>query len=215
MVLPFLGQSVLNQKTLDAILGTQYDGLPWSECEHLGLQSVPYLIKALQGPSRFTGNSVVCLGVLGDPKAVKPLEEFLEAGTGVLSPAQYLSKTSVLWALGAIINQSGDDADGGLQYIIEGLEPSAWSHRLRWSTPYNDTADERNLQLARASMQALGLAATPKALHAIQGYKCERAPCELDDVKADALQTCRAINDIAKKHPHKGRSLRVYYEQTQ
>jgi len=211
LAIPLLGQTALNQRELDIVLKTQYDGIPWSECEHLGVESIPYLIKALKGPMRFAGNSVVCLGVLGDPKAIKPLEEFLETGYGVLSVPQYLSRTSVLWALGAIVNRSGDES--GLEYLIKGLDQSVWNQRVRWSTPYNDTADDRNLQLARASMQGLGLAASPKALRAIQDYKCEKAPCPLDDVRGDALQTCHAINEIAKKHSHKGSPLRAYYQQ--
>jgi hypothetical protein len=93
-----------------------------------------------------------------------------------------------------IANQSRDKMI--IDYLKDGLDPAKWSTRVRWQSPNHSTSSNLNIYLARASMQALGLAASPEALDAIRSYKCDVKPCPLEDVRGDALRTCHDINQM-------------------
>jgi hypothetical protein len=209
----FNGDQQLRQR----VLQTEFDGVPWAECTQLGNESVPYLTGVLTIKNNHLvsdhskANAVVCLGILGDPRAVGPLRNYLEAGRGRVSVAQYLGKVSVLWALGAIANQSRDER--ALQYLIEGLDSSVWSSRVHWVSPHHDTSAALNIHLARESMQALAISASAQALEAIE-KACKTSPCPMADSKADALTTWHELDELAKKHGHKGNALRIFYSKT-
>ena len=185
------------ERLLETVLSASGDGIPWNQCERLESFAEDLRRILRGGPGKYQGNAVVCLGVLGDPRSKESLTVFLESGTGKVGEEEYLAKISVLWALGAIANQSEDDSVR--EYLERGTNLTYWAQKVRWQGPSKIQPVDLQTQLARSSMQALGLAATPKALEYLNTFDCHGAsPCPLNDVLHDARETCRQINELAK-----------------
>jgi hypothetical protein len=131
------------------------EGVPYELVRRFDPQTtVPILLEMLanQGEEEHWPNVVVTLGMLGDARAVDPLIRFLEQDfDGTLSHAHYIAKSSVVMALGYLVNRSGNEQ--ALQFLVESVDPDVWTSRgIRWLGPYHKTDLERNRQLTTMSI---------------------------------------------------------------
>lgn len=194
---------------LNSLLKTQASGIPWQECRGLGSGSVPALMDVLDRKSPAASrspleqaNAVVCLGVLGDPRAFKVLRGFLERAVGrpTLSEdahAAYLARANVPLSLGMIANQSGSTEV--IDYLLGGVDPKYWG-KIRWKSPNHDDPDALGVYLAESALAALGVAARREVLEGPAKAKVYQVcqgrptPCSLERAWQRALDTCRKIN---------------------
>ncbi len=182
------------------------EGVPYEEAARFDpAASVPILLDMLADPKEadYWPNIVVTLGMLGDERAVDPLIQFLQQGaTAPLSHPQYIAKSSVVMALGYIVNKSGSEK--ALQFLVESTDPEVWTRRdIKWSSPYHSTEVERNRQLTIMSVLGLGLSGDPRAARVLRSLR--QAPAtpqaknlraqipDVGDVLKDALQANQKI----------------------
>jgi hypothetical protein len=134
-------------------------GIPYKEVMRYDDSAVSTLLYMLADPQekQFWSNIVFVLGMLGNERAVAPLISFIERNpTEKLDYSEYDAKVNAVFALGYLINKNANrDA---MAYLEEGLDPSTWSNRgITWSAPDEATELQRNRELSRAAIIALGL----------------------------------------------------------
>jgi hypothetical protein len=183
--------------------------LPYNEAARFdAATAVPTLLEMLSDPKeeQYWPNIVIALGMLGDEKAVDPLIQFLtQEAAGPLSHSSYIAKTSVVMALGYIVNKSGSAK--ALEFLIESADPSVWTRRkLRWSSPYHRTDAGRNSQLTTMSILGMGLSGHPKAAKIMRSLRQAKTTSQgkslraqvpgVDDVLTEAI---KANERIAKQ----------------
>lgn len=184
------------------------EGVPYDLVRRFDPQTaVPILLEMLANPGdeEHWPNVVVTLGMLGDARAVDPLIRFLEQDfDGTLSHAHYIAKSSVVMALGYLVNRSGNEQ--ALQFLVESVDPDVWTRRgIRWLSPYHKTDLERNRQLTTMSILGLGLTGHPRAAGVLrslqpgasspQAVKLRREVPNADNVVAEAIKANAAIAD--------------------
>lgn len=193
------------------------EGVPYEEVARFDpATAVPILLDMLADPKEeeYWPNIVVTLGMLGDQRALDPLIQFLKQdATGPLSHPHYTAKTSVVMALGYLVNKSGSEK--ALEFLIESADPEIWTRRgIKWSSPYHSTEIERNRQLTTMSILGMGLSGHPKAAKLLRSLRQVPASPQakslraqipgVDDVLKEALE---ANEKIAK------RGMADYYRQ--
>lgn len=142
------------------------EGIPYEQAVQFDADSaVPVLLNMLADPNEvpYWSNIVFTLGMLGDVRAVDPLIQFLEAGSGAtLSHAHFVAKSSVPMALGYLLNKH--DSAKALAYLQAGAQPSTWAARgLSWTSPVHTRAPDRDAQLSKMAIIGLAVSGRPAA----------------------------------------------------
>jgi len=177
-------------------------GVPYEQASRFAPETaVPALLAMLADPAeeQHWPNIVVTLGMIGDERAVEPLLDFLQQDVEApLSHDHYIAKSSVVMALGYVINKSGSRR--ALSFLIESTDPEVWNHRqMRWTSPYHRTEAERDRQLTTMSLLGLGLSGDPTAadvLRSLQGTTTLRA--QMPDAEATIRTALEAHESITK-----------------
>lgn len=146
------------QDIVEFVRQTFIHGVPYEQASKYDASVVPMLLRMLSDPKEESHwpNIVVTLGIIGEEKSSQSLINFLTVGEGRLSHSQYIAKSSVLMALGYLINKTGSERS--LAYLKESLDPDVWARRnVRWVSPYHTTRAERDLQLSTMAVMGLAL----------------------------------------------------------
>jgi hypothetical protein len=145
-------------------------GIPYEEFMRYGPNVIPTLLEMLADPreERAWPNIVIVLGVLGDDRALTPLISFIEQNNGgKLDYNRYQAKRNAIFALGYLVNKSSNQE--ALAYLKAGLDPSVWAKRgITWTSPEYETAADRNRELSRIAIIALGVSGDPSAQKALR-----------------------------------------------
>lgn len=172
-------QTSCTGEAVGSIVRTGYiHGFPDAELIALGCEDLAevwkelYEIRHSRAESQYWLNAIIAEGVLGHVSVWPQLREFLHADNrdwyqGRLLPIEfYDAKMSVLRTLGMLLNHAdGQAAPGILKYLEDGVRPGAWDTRTTWTSTYDDTPTERNLQLAEECVRALGFSGHHQAVH--------------------------------------------------
>jgi HEAT repeat protein len=134
---------------------------------------VPQLIDLLESPDEKTNHTriVILLGVVGDERAADALISFIEKPVEniFLTDEEHEARNWAIQSLGYLANRNVERA---LNYLIEGLTPSAW--RLRnvqgiasWTSSYEEY-DQRLSTYALFGLARSGHPAAGQALRSLQ-----------------------------------------------
>jgi hypothetical protein len=131
---------------------------------------VEKLGQILHDPSQqaFWANAATTLGMVATPDASAQLASFISQGSGILSPDAYRAKSSAIIAMGYVLGQSGRQPP--LQYLQQKANPDSWQ-TVGWSSPFTTDTKQRNLQLARSAIAALGFSGNSKAQSILKSIK--------------------------------------------
>jgi PBS lyase HEAT-like repeat len=206
----------------DFVHQTFIHGVPYQQVIKYKADDVlPILLKMLADPEEEAARSNVAttLGMLGDKRSVQALIQYFQSGKGVLSPSEYNGKISALTALGFILNKQIDPFAFG--YLRESLQLSiVHKYKMEWSSPYQKTLEDRDLQLLQTTIMGLGLSGRPEAAQILVSFESRVASLESnagsDFVKADktlqaTLKEAIRANGVIQKAGQKG--LSSYFSQ--
>jgi hypothetical protein len=145
-------------------------GIPHEETMRYNSSVVPTLLDMLADTKEQQAwpNIVIVLGMLGDDRAVTPLISLIEqSADGEINYFQYEAKKNAILGLGYLVNKSGNQT--ALTYLRDGLAPSVWAERgVTWTSPDQEAATERDRELTRMTIIALGLSGNPSAQEALR-----------------------------------------------
>lgn len=184
---PSPAQSVATQLPLQEFLRTPFiHGVPYDEAAAYGAQAVEQLIGYLSdAPSGVhLSNVALTLGMIGDIRALDPLQRFITSGSTTISRDLFVAKRSAIVALGYLYFKSRDRRI--LDFLTSGTQPGFWSERIAWR-PQDDVSD-RDRSLAIIAIQALGVTGSTEADAALNRPGVLSLDAELSDVVADALR---------------------------
>lgn len=178
---------------------TFFHGVPYAQANRYGPREVPKLTAMLSDPQHraYWANIAWVLGIIGDKNAEKALMAFLEhPREGELDSQTLHALMAALQALGFRAHNSSTAA---FRYLAEGTSPTAWQSRaLKWTFPGWPEGD-RELLMAKLSINALGLAGNPEARRHLSDLQ-ERLPAKGPDVwrfvgpnVTEALELCTKI----------------------
>lgn len=194
-------------------------GMPYDEVvKYDAATTVPILIELLKDPNYKAARSQIAttLGILGDPRAIEPLIELAETGEGELSRTEYNAKTSALAALGLIINREMNSR--AFNYLKGAAVRSPLTiNKIKWNSPFADSVDRRNVEIARSAILALGLSGQKKAKSFLVSLqKISIVPTALpNDVRESVdltLKNALVTNDAIQKGKKEG--LKNYFNKT-
>lgn len=186
------------QEVKQFVSQTYIHGVPYEQASKYDSRQVPELLAMLGNPQEEANwpNVVVVLGIIGDPQTVEPLIAFAGKGEGTLSHPQYIAKSSVLMALGYLINKSKDQK--AFAFLTESLNPNVWQKRgLGWTSPYQAKMEERNLQLTKMAILGLALSGTPQAADALRSLQ-QNPPAEI--AEGDRNQLKELATEALREH---------------
>jgi hypothetical protein len=181
-----------------------HHGVPYAEARRYSVSEVPALLGMLSDPaeSPWWVNVVAVLGIIGDESVATPLIEFARQGTGLITPDAYRAKSTVLLALGYLVNHTGSRE--ALRFLLESANPSAWNARaIHWSSPIHATASARNARLSSTALLGLALSGAPEAgalLRSISDGTDQRSipPAHAAQVRPTARQALPEFQLIAR-----------------
>jgi len=185
----------------DFVRQTFIHGVPFEKANRYGASDVDTLLGMLADRSQenYWSNIIVTLCIIGDERAVDPIIAFIKSSTGQLSHSQYTAKSSAIMALGYLINKSGNRK--ALDFLKESLNPDTWVQRgVRWSSPYQASVADRDLQLSTMAVLGLALSGNSEAKEAL--LSLQRAPkteaakkfqAQVSDVIGEALSANKII----------------------
>ena len=180
-------QSAPVQQPLDEFLRTPFiHGVPYDQAAAYGPQAVDRLISLLvDAPAGVRlSNVVMTLGMIGDIRALAPLQQFITTGASTVSRDVFVAKRSAIVALGYLYFKTRDQRV--LDFLIGGTQPSFWSGRVSWRL--TDDAADRDRSLAMIAIQALGVTGSAEAIAALNRPVVASLDLEFSDVVADALR---------------------------
>jgi len=178
------------------------EGVPFELAARYSSDSVPLLIKELRKPSPGVRLSVVVivLGAIGDQRAVLPLIEFAEAGTGQLSAEAYDAKKGAVFALGLLLNRN--PSRESLDYLTLGLSPNHWQKEIKWRLPYEASAEIRNWQMVKIAASALGVSGNAAAAESLRSQSKRMldatgiVPQDVIEVFREAVKANEAVRTL-------------------
>ena len=178
----------------DFVRRTYIHGLPYQETAAYGSSVLSKLREMLADPAEAEhwSNVVVALCILGGERELETIQNFIgENGSEALSRASYAAKTNAITALGYFVFRT--ESREALDYLKQGLEPSTWSERIHWQSPYHSSPEERNVQLAQMSVMALALSGHPEGRAALEDLKTEATRSggisEINNLLDEAIET--------------------------
>ena len=146
------------------VRSVHYDGIPYDDARLYPTSLAPGLLRMLDDPAEapYWVNIAGVLGMIGDESVVTPLVAFARRGNGVLTPDEYRAKTTVLIALGYVVNHTGSRL--ALDYLLSSVSPDVWDARgFLWTSPFHATSGERDARLSKTALLGLALSAAPEA----------------------------------------------------
>jgi len=172
-----MGQPAFAQsrQILSFVQQVYIEGVPYDRVKKLNPDSaLPELLNLLGDTKHIKSwpNIVVTLGMLGDERAVEPLISFLNRDMSGrrLSHSHYIAKSSVVMALGYIVNESKNKR--ALDFLIESATPEAWKQKsITWRSPYHRDEADLHKQLATMSVLGLGLSGDPSAAEKLKSMQ--------------------------------------------
>jgi hypothetical protein len=179
-------------------------GVPYEEAIQLRSPAAQDQLSAIlesNEQGRLWANAATMLGMVGDAKAGQTLMFFVTRGDDKLDPSRYDGKTAAIFALGYILNRAPDDKPV-LDFLKLGLNPENWSSRIKWTSPFTDNPQRRNLQLSLASMRALGVSGTNEAQALLRAVPEQAKAADARSQEAiqsavrDALRTNAAVKTM-------------------
>ncbi|MEK7992298.1 MAG: hypothetical protein AAB403_00695 [Planctomycetota bacterium] len=193
---------------------TYIHGVPYEKASQFDLTAVPLLLEMLASAQeeRYWPNIVVTLGMIGDQRAVDPLIAFLSRSVRAeLSHSHYVAKTSVLMALGYVINKTRNRT--ALNYLKESVEePAVWGRRaIRWTSPYHASEDDRNSALSESAVIGLALSGEASAGTALRSLQKPGKTASAKRFRAQITER-GLLSDALRDHGVIAREgLRAYY----
>lgn len=176
---------------------TFFHSVPYEQAALYGPEVAPKLLEMLGQPAEeeHWSNIVVTLCIVADDDVFEHIRAFIgEDGTGVLPRASYAAKTNAITALGYLVYRTGSEE--ALKYLTRGLEPSTWSERIQWRSPYH-SADELNSQLAQLSVIALALSGSNEARQTLEISREDVVGSKLlegfQDLLDEAIETNKTV----------------------
>jgi hypothetical protein len=134
-------------------------------------------------------NIATVLGMSGNPHASRPLIRFVETGDGSLSKDIFAAKSAALLALGYLAPKDREV----MSYLKASTDPSVWDNRgVQWSAPYGLSTEERDTDLSKYAILALGVSGQPAAAEFLTSLKRGepvRLSSDFNDVIVEALRT--------------------------
>lgn len=148
-------------------------GIPIAQAKVFTKNDVPILLRLLRDTSEkvYWSNICITLGIIGDEASINPLIDLIERDkTDTLSHEEYSAKTSAMFALGYIINKTGNNE--AIEYLIKGSNPNTWAQkRLNWTNPFKLSSEEQNIQLAKMSIIGLSVSGNEKSMNFLNSLK--------------------------------------------
>jgi len=167
-------------------------GVPYSQAQEFRSDADVDALVCLLNDSEeqpYWRNIVTVLGMSGNPRASRPLIRFLEAGDGGLSKDIFAAKSAALLALGYLAPKDREV----MSYLKASTDPGVWDTRgVQWSAPYGLSTEERDAQLSKYAILALGVSGQPAAAEFLSNLKrgeTLRLSSDFNDVIAEALRT--------------------------
>jgi len=183
----------------DFVNQTFIHGVPFSEAvQFRSNRDVETLTCLLNDPTEqpYLRNVVSVLGMGGNSHARQPLIKFLEQGSGVLPRDAFAAKSAAVVALGFLAPNDPD----AMSYLQKSVDPAVWTERgVKWLPPFSTSPQERDADLSKHAILALGLSGDPNAanfLLSLQRGESLRLTSDFDDVIAEALKS----NDMIQRH---------------
>lgn len=173
-------------------------GVPYEEASKFGSDAVPVLLSMLEDPKEdpYWANIAITLAIIGDDRAVEPLRNFIQEGSGELSMPRFNAKTSAIMALGYLVNKSENRET--LDYLIKSLDPKVWDERgVRWTSPIKMETDDRNVVMTSNAILGLGLSGQPQAAEALQALQ---QPGRTDEEKEFREKVAPVVEEALKAH---------------
>ena len=151
----------------DFVRAIHVHGVPYHQAVALGPAAAPTLRAMLSDSAeqRHWSNIATTLGMIGRAGDADTLIAFIQSGATRLPPHLYTAKSSALISLGYIANKS--QSPSALAFLLDGLDPSAWTSRVRWESPFHKSAADRDIQLSKLALLGAALSAKPTAAQAI------------------------------------------------
>jgi hypothetical protein len=160
-----------SQDTIDEFVRQTFvHGVPYNVARRFGSAVIPRLLELLADPRQeeHWPNVVIVLGIVGDERVVTPLVSILERSEGQISHSLYRAKRNSIIALGYLVHRTRDET--ALTYLRNSLDPTVWDRRkVTWSSPMYADSDQRNQELSKLAIIALGLSGHPSADDALRG----------------------------------------------
>lgn len=152
-------------------------GVPYEEA--LRFQSADnqrLLLTMLSDPRELPArvNIVSLLGMIGDGVAARALRDFVGSGDGVLIIPDYNAHTAAIFSLGYVLNRLGERDT--FDYLQQGTQPARWNDRVHWQSPFSDSIEHRNVELAIAAVRALGISGTAQGEQTLRTLALEGVP---------------------------------------
>ncbi|HEV2765344.1 MAG TPA: HEAT repeat domain-containing protein, partial [Pyrinomonadaceae bacterium] len=142
-------------------------GVPYEQASSYPAEVVPTLLEMLRDPAEraHRANIVATLGMIGDPRAVRPLLELFAEGEGQLSNREYKLRKAIVVSLGYLLNKT-DDREV-LEFLLEGLNPDSWSRTVKWDSPADVPPEHTQSQLTKMAIWGLALSGKTEAREAL------------------------------------------------
>jgi hypothetical protein len=167
--LPSAAPSQLQAATVEDFVHNVYiHGVPFEEARRFkSSEDVEKLGSLLKDSSqqRYWANAATTLGMIGTAQATHHLTEFIARGSGVLTPEAYRAKSSAVIAMGFALGTTGEGQ--ALSFLINKSDPAKWQ-TFAWESPFTDGSANRDLQMARTAIAALGFSGNVHAESALE-----------------------------------------------
>ena len=199
----------------DFVRQTFVHGVPYATASQYGPEAVPKLLAMLNDPQEqdHWANIGITLGIIGDARSVDALIAFVEkGGDSRSSPTHYRAKTSVLMAMGYLINKSGSQK--AIDYLKSYIKPSGSGERpMPGRGAFQPSLAEQDGQLSTMAILGLGLSGHPTAQEALHSLQRPAATASAARFQA---QVSDVVNEALKVHETVAREgLTNYYRESQ
>jgi hypothetical protein len=166
---PCAAPSQLQAATVEDFVHNVYiHGVPFEEARKFksseDVERLGSLLKDSQ-QQRYWANAATTLGMIGTAQATRHLTEFIARGSGVLTPEAYRAKSSAVIAMGFALGTTGEGQ--ALSFLVNKSDPAEWQ-TFDWQSPFADGSANRDLQMARTAIAALGFSGNVHAESALE-----------------------------------------------
>ena len=190
-------------------------GVPYATASQYGPEAVPKLLAMLNDPQEkdHWATIGITLGMIGDARSVDALIAFVEeGGDSRPSPTHYRAKTSVLMALGYLINKSGSQK--AIDYLTSYIKPSGAGERpMPGRGAFQPSLEAGDAQLSTMAILGLGLSGHPTAKEALHSLQRPAATASAARFQA---QVSDVVHEALKMHETVAREgLTNYYRESQ
>ncbi|MBI1345912.1 hypothetical protein GC163_06445 [bacterium] len=165
------GQQGPAMSVQDFVRNMYFEGIPWDEAMKYGPGDAKILLDMLQNPENapYRANIITTLCLIGDERSAASVMEFIMAGEGPLSDADYTAKKAALVHLGHLLQRyKNPEGFRLLQEVVR--KDELLVSQLHWSPPKGKTAEYRNQQLRTMALYGLAYSG-PSGLEVLQNLQ--------------------------------------------